>query len=116
MLAGRARDDGEVKIVSLLPSATEIAFALGLGDQLVGRSFECEYPPAARAVPVVSGTALPTEDPLSAQELDVEVSARVAAGESIYTLDSARVRVVDPDVPLLDLLEGGAYGRLRGCR
>ena len=89
-----------MKIVSLLPSATEIAFALGLGDQLAGRSFECEYPPAARAVPVVSGTALPTADPLTARELDTEVSARVAAGESIYTLDNARIRAIDPDLIL----------------
>ncbi|HEY5244621.1 MAG TPA: BtuF-related (seleno)protein, partial [Acidimicrobiales bacterium] len=43
-----------MKIISLLPSATEIVFALGLGDELVGRSFECDHPPAARAVPVVS--------------------------------------------------------------
>jgi iron complex transport system substrate-binding protein len=89
-----------VKIVSLLPSATEIAFALGLGDQLAGRSFECEYPPAAHAVPVVSGTALPTEDSLTAGEIDAEVSARVAAGESIYTLDDARIRAIDPDLIL----------------
>lgn len=100
MPGGRVRDDGGVKIVSLLPSATEIAFALGLGDQIFGRSFECEYPPAAHAVPVVSGTALPTAEPLSAQELDSEVSARVAAGESIYTLDDARIRAIDPDVIL----------------
>lgn len=100
MLAGRERDDGGVKIVSLLPSATEIAFAIGLGDQLVGRSFECEYPPAARAIPVVSGTALPVNESLSAQQFDGEVSARIAAGEPIYTLDEARIRTIDPDVIL----------------
>jgi iron complex transport system substrate-binding protein len=89
-----------VKIVSLLPSATEIVFALGLGDQLSGVSFECDYPPAARSVPVVSGTALPTDGSLSAEEIDAEVSARVAAGESIYTLDDARIRAIDPDLIL----------------
>jgi ABC-type Fe3+-hydroxamate transport system substrate-binding protein len=94
------RDDGPVKIVSLLPSATEIVFALGLGDQLSGVSFECDYPPAARSVPVVSGTALPTDGSLSAEEIDAEVSARVAAGESIYTLDDARIRAIDPDLIL----------------
>ena len=89
-----------MKIVSLLPSATEIVFALGLGDQLSGVSFECDYPPAARSVPVVSGTALPTDGSLSAEEIDAEVSARVAAGESIYTLDDARIRAIDPDLIL----------------
>lgn len=92
--------DRTVKIVSLLPSATEIVFALGLGDQLAGRSFECEYPPAARAVPIVSGTALPADQSLGAAQVDVEVSRRVAAGEPIYTLDDARVRAIDPDVIL----------------
>jgi iron complex transport system substrate-binding protein len=94
------RDDGDVKIVSLLPSATEIVFALGVGDQLAGVSFECDYPPAARAVPVVSGTALATGDSVSAQQIDAEASARIAAGESIYTLDRARIRDISPDVIL----------------
>jgi iron complex transport system substrate-binding protein len=89
-----------VKIVSLLPSATEIVFALGLGEHLRGVSFECDYPEPARAVPIVSGTALPTDGSLSAMEIDAEVSARVAAGESIYTLDDARIRAIDPDLIL----------------
>ena len=96
----RARDDGGMKIVSLLPSATEIVFALGVDDELAGVSFECDYPPAARAVPVVSGTALPTDGSLTAKQIDDEVSARVAAGESIYTLDAARIRTIDPDLIL----------------
>jgi iron complex transport system substrate-binding protein len=89
-----------VRIVSLLPSATEIVFALGLGEDLRGVSFECDYPEPARSVPIVSGTALPTDGSLSAQEIDAEVSARVAAGESIYTLDDARIRSIDPDLIL----------------
>jgi iron complex transport system substrate-binding protein len=89
-----------MKIISLLPSATEIVFALGLGDELAGVSFECDYPPAARAVPVVSGTALPTGESLTAEQIDTEVSTRVAAGESIYTLDAPRIRMIDPDVIL----------------
>jgi iron complex transport system substrate-binding protein len=93
-------DNEEVKIVSLLPSATEILFALGLGEDLRGVSFECDYPEPARSVPVVSGTALPTDGSLSASEIDAEVSARVAAGESIYTLDDARIRAIDPDLIL----------------
>jgi iron complex transport system substrate-binding protein len=89
-----------VKIVSLLPSATEIVFALGLGHDLCGVSFECDYPEAARAVPIVSGTMLPTDGSLSASEIDAAVSARVAAGESIYTLDDALIRALDPDLIL----------------
>ncbi len=94
------RDDAPVKIVSLLPSATEIVFALGLGDQLCGVSFECDYPEAARTVPVVSGTSLDLDRPRTAAEVDAEVSAKVATGESIYTLDDARIRSINPDVIL----------------
>jgi iron complex transport system substrate-binding protein len=89
-----------VKIVSLLPSATEIVFALGLGDQLEGVSFECDYPPAAREVPIVSGTVLDTDGDRDAAQVDAEVSALVASGESIYTLDDARIRAIAPDVIL----------------
>ena len=91
---------GPVRIVSLLPSATEIVYALGAGDQLVGVSFECDYPPEARTVAVVSGTALETDASRSASQVDAEVSARVAAGESIYSLDDDRIRAIDPDVIL----------------
>ena len=89
-----------VKIVSLLPSATEIVFALGIGERLAGVSFECDYPAAARAVPVVSGTVLDTENSPDAAQIDAEVSARIAAGESIYRLDDSRIRAIDPDVIL----------------
>jgi iron complex transport system substrate-binding protein len=94
------RKDGDVKIVSLLPSATEIVFALGLGDQLEGVSFECDYPPEARDVPIVSGTVLQVEEERDAAQVDAEVSALIAAGESIYTLDDARIRSINPDVIL----------------
>ena len=89
-----------MRIVSLLPSATEIVYALGLGDQLRGVSFECDYPPQARDVPVVSGTALDVEHARTAAQVDAEVSAAVAAGESIYTLDDARIRAINPDLIL----------------
>ena len=89
-----------MRIVSLLPSATEIVYALGLGEDLCGVSFECDYPEAARSVPVVSGTALSTDGSLGARQIDAQVSARIAAGESIYTLDDARIRAIDPDLIL----------------
>jgi iron complex transport system substrate-binding protein len=95
-----ARQDDDMKIVSLLPSATEIVFALGLESQLAGVSFECDYPPEARKVTVVSGTALPGDGSLTAEQIDAEVSARIDAGESIYTLDNDRIREIAPDVIL----------------
>ncbi len=89
-----------MKIVSLLPSATEIVYALDLGPDLLGVSFECDFPEAARSVPVISGTVLPTDGSLGAREIDAAVNAKVAAGESIYTLDDARIRAIDPDLIL----------------
>ena len=89
-----------MKIVSLLPSATEIVFALGLGDSLEGRSFECDYPTAAERVAIVSGTALPVDEHLTARDIDEAVSTRVAAGEPIYTLDAERIRAIQPDLIL----------------
>ena len=89
-----------MKIVSLLPSATEIVFALGLGDQLAGVSFECDYPEAAKSVPVVSGTALEVERPRTAAEVDAEVSALLEEGESLYTLDDVQIRAIQPDLIL----------------
>jgi iron complex transport system substrate-binding protein len=87
-----------VRIVSLLPSATEIVFALGLGDQLRGRSFECDWPAAAAGVPVVSDTALAASGDPGA--IDAEVSALVGAGEPIYTLDAGAIRSIAPDLIL----------------
>ena len=89
-----------MKIVSLLPSATEIAFALGLGDQLEGRSFECDHPVEAASVPIVSGTALTTNGSGDAAAIDAEVTAMVADGESIYTLDDEKIRAIGPDLIL----------------
>lgn len=85
-----------VRIVSLLPSATEILFAIGAGDQVVGVSVECDHPPAARTRLIVSSTTLPRG--LSPAEIDVEVRARMAAGEDLYTLDAGALRDLTPDV------------------
>lgn len=94
-----------MKIVSLLPSATEIVFALGLGDHLEGVSFECDFPPEAREKVVVSGTALPGDLDSSAA-IDAAVRERLAEGEPIYTLDRDRIRAIQPDLILAqDLCE-----------
>jgi iron complex transport system substrate-binding protein len=89
-----------VRIVSLLPSATEIVFALGLGDQLDGVTYECDYPTEARSKPVVSETALPQDRPLPAAEVDRLVRDFMAGGEPIYVLDRDLIQRIQPDLIL----------------
>jgi iron complex transport system substrate-binding protein len=89
-----------MKIVSLMPSATEIVFALGLGDRLEGVTYECDFPREAREKPIVSDTALPKDRPLSPREIDELVSDFMARHEPIYILDRERIRRVQPDLIL----------------
>ena len=89
-----------MKIVSLLPSATEIVFALGLGDQLEAVTDECDYPAEARDKPVVSRSALPAGRPLSAREIDDAVRARMDQKDPLYLLDKALIQRIQPDVIL----------------
>jgi iron complex transport system substrate-binding protein len=89
-----------VKIVSLLPSATELVFALGLGDELSGVTFECDHPAEARTKPVVSETALPTDRPLSSAEIDELVTERMDRQEPLYELDRALIATIQPDLIL----------------
>jgi iron complex transport system substrate-binding protein len=85
-----------MRIVSLLPSATEILFALGAGADVVGVTFECDFPPEARTRQIVSNTTLPSG--LSPSEIDAMVRARMAAGEDLYTLDEGGLRTLDPEL------------------
>jgi iron complex transport system substrate-binding protein len=85
-----------VRIVSLLPSATEILFAVGAGDDVVGVTFECDHPPEARERRIVSDTALPPG--LSPSEIDAAVRSRIAAGDDIYRLDEGALRDLDPEL------------------
>lgn len=87
-----------MRIVSLLPSATEILFAVGAGDDVVGVTFECDFPPEARHCRIVSNTSLP--EGLTPSEIDAEVRARLAAGADLYTLDEGALREIDPDLVL----------------
>jgi iron complex transport system substrate-binding protein len=89
-----------VKIVSLLPSATEMVFALGLGDQLEGVTYECDFPAEARSKPVISDTALPQDKPLSAGEIDQLVGEFMDRAEPIYTLDKELIQRIQPDLIL----------------
>src|SRR5439155_8734055 len=89
-----------MKIASLLPSATEIVYALGLGDDLVGVTDECDYPPAAVTKPVISRSALSQGHLQTPREIDDAVRDKVGAGEPIYQLDADLLRRTQPDVIL----------------
>jgi iron complex transport system substrate-binding protein len=85
-----------VRIVSLVPHATELLFALGLGDDVVGVTHECDYPEAAQDLPPVTRDVLPPG--LSAAEIDAAVKERTLEGESIYALDEELLRELEPDL------------------
>jgi len=85
-----------MRIVSLIPSATEILFAVGAGDDVVGVTFECDHPPAARERRVVSTSAMP--EGLTPQEIDDFVAAAMTAGEDLYRLDAGALTDLDADL------------------
>lgn len=85
------------RVVSLLPSATELLAALGQEDLLVGRSHECDWPPSIASLPVLTGQRTTGG---SSREIDGEVRAALAAGTSLYTLDESLLAALEPDVIL----------------
>lgn len=87
------------RIVSFLPSATEMACALGLSDQLVGITHECDYPPEVLGKTVVVRNALPIET-MSQPEIDAAVAQRMRKGLSLYQVDEALLRELAPDLIL----------------
>jgi iron complex transport system substrate-binding protein len=87
------------QIVSFLPSATEIACALGLTDQLVGITHECDYPVEIEGKPVVVRSVLPIET-MSQNEIDVAVAERMRAGHSLYQVDEKLLQELAPDLIL----------------
>ena len=85
-----------MRICSLLPSATEILYALGLGDCVVGVTHECDFPPEAASKPAL---IRPRVDPLAAPaEIDRQVSELTARGESIYAVDADLLAKLSPDL------------------
>jgi iron complex transport system substrate-binding protein len=86
-----------MRIVSLLPSSTEILFAIGAGDQVVGITHECDYPPEARGLPVLTSSLLPS-DALTPGQIDRHVRANVHQGSSLYALDEPRLTALAPDL------------------
>ena len=85
-----------MRIVSLVPHATELLFALGLGEQVVGVTHECDHPTEAAGLPHVTRDVLPAG--LSSAEIDREVRERTQRGEAIYALDERRLRELEPDL------------------
>lgn len=85
-----------MRIVSLVPHATELLFALGLGEQVVAVTHECDHPPAALELPQLTRDALPPG--LDSREIDAAVRERTLAGESIYVLDDERLADLEPDL------------------
>jgi iron complex transport system substrate-binding protein len=85
-----------VRIVSLLPSTTEILFAIGAGDDVVGVTFECDYPEEARGRRIVSTSAMP--EGLSPAEIDTFVVDAMARGDDLYHLDEGALAGLDADL------------------
>lgn len=86
------------RIISLLPSATEIVAALGFVDHLVGRSHECDFPPGVEALPACSSTKVPVHG--NSTDIDKRVKEIVAEGLSVYQVDAARLRDLRPTLIL----------------
>src|SRR3954447_20648387 len=85
-----------VRIASLVPSATEMLFALGLGDSVVAVTHECDYPEEAADLPHLTHSVIP--EGLSAAEIDRAVRERTERGEAIYELDADELRELEPDL------------------
>jgi iron complex transport system substrate-binding protein len=88
-----------MRVCSLLPGATEITFALGLGDEVVGVTHECDYPAEARQKPVVVRSLIDSNR-MTSLEIDRWVSERLRTKKSIYVIDEKRLREAAPDVIL----------------
>jgi len=85
-----------MRIVSLVPHATELLYALGLGDSVVGVTHECDYPPQTADVPKITRDVLPPG--LSAGEIDAAVRERTEKGEAIYALDEDKLAELEPEL------------------
>src|SRR6187455_3396417 len=85
-----------MRIASLVPSSTEMLFALGLGDQVVAVTHECDWPPAAASLPHLTRTVVPAG--LSAAEIDRTVRETVGTGRPLYELNSERLAQLDPEL------------------
>jgi iron complex transport system substrate-binding protein len=85
-----------MRIASLVPSATEMIFALGLGEQVIAVTHECDYPPPAKSLPRLTRTVIPPG--LSAAEIDAAVKETVGEGRALYELDEEKLAELAPDL------------------
>lgn len=85
-----------MRIVSLLPSATEIVCEIGLGDQLVGVTHECDHPPFVRDLPKVTQTLIPHD--AQSRDIDAMVRERLATERALYSLDASVLEALQPDL------------------
>jgi iron complex transport system substrate-binding protein len=85
-----------MRIASLVPSATEMLFALGLAESVVAVTHECDFPREARSLPNLTRTVLPAD--LDAGQIDTNVKATVAEGRALYELDEERLASLAPDL------------------
>lgn len=85
-----------MRIASLVPSATEMLFALGLGEQVVGVTHECDYPPGVSELPHLTATVMP--EGLDAGGIDTAVKEIVGEGRALYSLDEERLAELAPDL------------------
>jgi iron complex transport system substrate-binding protein len=92
-----------VRICSLVPAATEIVFALGLGDRIVGVTHECDWPPEATSRPAVTASLIES-DRLTSLEIDRAVSEAAGNGKPLYAIDEERWRELEADVVLVQEL------------
>lgn len=90
---------GGQRIVSFLPSATEMVYALGLNDRLAGVTHECDWPPEVASKPVVVRSVLPTER-MTQRAIDEAVAERLRQGLSLYAVDQAAIQAIEPDLVL----------------
>ncbi|MDB6122148.1 MAG: periplasmic binding protein [Pedosphaera sp.] len=86
------------RIISLLPNATEIVCALGAGDQLIGRSHECDYPSSVLSLPICTAPKLNTQ--ASSSEIDRQVKNLLQEAVSIYQIDKEKLKQLQPDIIL----------------
>ena len=87
----------DLRIASFLPAATEMVYLLGLGDQLVGVSHECDYPPPAKTKPVLVDCALDLSG-MTAKQIDEAVTLRIGSGKSLYAVNEEKLRRAAPNL------------------
>jgi iron complex transport system substrate-binding protein len=87
--------EGKLRIVSLAPNVTEILFALGLGDHIIGVTDACDYPPAVKLIPPVSGFGTPNAENLLALKPDLIISSGLEKPELLGILQQAGIRLVN---------------------